>query len=421
MQQRKGFTLVELLVAMALIVFMMLILSEAFSTALDSFRRIKAIGDMNARLRIASGILRRDLQADHFEGKRRLSNTTFWTPGPPREGFFRIWQGSAAVSEGTDSYGIPSARATNHILHFTVKLRGNDWQDFLAAKVPTGSPLLSLGNGDSRFQNGTDFNSQWFEVVYFLRRNGNSADATPLYALYRRQRLIMPETPGLHDLNWGANRVAVSELPNYLEVSCKANPQDPGFLYFNTPTDVTIPQRRFGADPSQSFNLAANQWPGLPTVRNVPSEGILPNDPRTWTYPTLGEENPALEGNDLLLPDVISFEVKIATSSISDFVDLPTSSTNDMFRDQAASGPAPRFRPHVFDTWTRVVDGYYFDSTGRSLDYSRWRESTIRAPSTTFNPLHAPNYSTIFALKITLRVWDVKTLQARQITIIQDL
>src|SRR5262245_20038226 len=133
MRRRQGFTLVELLVAMALIVFMMLILSEAFSVALDSFRRVKAIGDMNVRLRTAASILRRDLQADHFEGKRRLSSATFWNLGPPREGFFRIWQGSRAINEGIDADGLPSTRATDHILHFTVKLRGNDRHDFLSA------------------------------------------------------------------------------------------------------------------------------------------------------------------------------------------------------------------------------------------------------------------------------------------------
>ena len=148
---------------------MMLILSEAFSTAPDSFRRVKAIGDMNARMRIASGILRRDLQADHFEGKRRLSSATFWNLGPPREGFFRVWQGGQAVPEGNDGDGLPSTRATDHMLHFTVKLRGNDWQNFLSSKVPTGLPLLGLGRADSRYQDGDTFNSQWYEVAYFLQ------------------------------------------------------------------------------------------------------------------------------------------------------------------------------------------------------------------------------------------------------------
>src|SRR5262245_41908564 len=144
MRRRGGFTLVELLVAMALIVFMMLILSEAFSIGLESFRRLKAIGDMNARMRTAAIVLQRDLQADHFEGRRRVSDPNFWLLGPPSQGFFRIYHGSRPANtanapyfdEGTDADGIGSRRAVDHILHFTVKRRGNDRKDFFLARVP---------------------------------------------------------------------------------------------------------------------------------------------------------------------------------------------------------------------------------------------------------------------------------------------
>src|SRR5262249_25133235 len=101
MRRRSGFTIVELLVAMALIVFIMAILAEAFSAGLGAFRRLKAIGDMNERLRMASTIIRRYLAADHFEGKKRLSDRDFWVNGPPNEGFIRIWQGSQAQTPPT--------------------------------------------------------------------------------------------------------------------------------------------------------------------------------------------------------------------------------------------------------------------------------------------------------------------------------
>ena len=92
MRQRRGFTMVEMLVSVALVIFIMVILSEAFVAGLETFRQLKAIGDMEERLRAAAQVLRRDLAADHFEGKRRLSDPDFWLQGPPREGFFRIWQ-----------------------------------------------------------------------------------------------------------------------------------------------------------------------------------------------------------------------------------------------------------------------------------------------------------------------------------------
>src|SRR5262249_52394036 len=97
MRRRAGFTITELLVAMALIVFILSILATAFSEARKPFAGVKGIGDMNQRLRTASALLRSDLEADHFGGRRRLSDTHFWTMGPPREGFFRIWQGGALL------------------------------------------------------------------------------------------------------------------------------------------------------------------------------------------------------------------------------------------------------------------------------------------------------------------------------------
>src|SRR5205823_152210 len=106
--RRQGFTLVEMLVSLALVLFIMYILSQALITGLETFRQLKAIGEMEERLRMASTILRQDLRLDHFEGKRRLSDPSFWIQGPPREGFFRIEQAQASLLEGMDGDLIPS-------------------------------------------------------------------------------------------------------------------------------------------------------------------------------------------------------------------------------------------------------------------------------------------------------------------------
>src|SRR5262249_41856031 len=92
MRERRAFTLVEMLVAVALVLFMMVLLSQAFTTGLEAFRVLKATGDMEERLRVATTLLRSELAADHFEGRKRLSDPRFFDEGPPREGVFRIWQ-----------------------------------------------------------------------------------------------------------------------------------------------------------------------------------------------------------------------------------------------------------------------------------------------------------------------------------------
>src|SRR6266851_4200165 len=150
MRRRHAFTIVELLVSMALIILIMSVLSQAFVAATASVRDLKALGDMANRLRNARATIGSDLAADHFVGRKKLSDPAFWLNGPPPEGFFRIWQGSQATAtgpnnwiEGVDLDNINSYRSTDHMLHFTVKLRGNLRSDFMSASVPAGSPLLS--------------------------------------------------------------------------------------------------------------------------------------------------------------------------------------------------------------------------------------------------------------------------------------
>src|SRR5262245_38483791 len=89
---RSGFTLIEMLVTMALTLFVMVIISQAFATGLETFRQLKGIGDMQERLRTATTLLRSDLAEDHFEGKRRLSDGNI-ASDLPREGFFFLRMG----------------------------------------------------------------------------------------------------------------------------------------------------------------------------------------------------------------------------------------------------------------------------------------------------------------------------------------
>lgn len=425
---RSGFTLVELLVSVALIVFVMIILSEAFAVSMQSFRLLKAVGDMDAKLRTATTALREDLSADHFEGKRRISDPNFWSEGPPREGFFRIWHGSdlklspadvrAEVNgnyflEGNDSASrdrINSRRAVDHYLHFTVKKRGNNPADVYSARLPGKppyvSPLWGLSTtffnqaNDARYQEGSTtevFTSQWAEVAYFLRpslRPGgvmtNAADwtlanGTPLYSLHRRQRLVIP------------NNLSALTVPNspdryaeHAHISCYRNAAN---LTFNNPTDLTIPQNRFAM---------SGIVPGATIAKPIGTSITYP------AYPSVEADtgDPTLVGTDLILNDVITFEVRVLVPSVllsatdPDFVSL---------HSLACDNPSINTQQYrMFDTWTnQKVAGY--------PDYT---QSLAPAP---FTGISVPVRQRILALQITLRVWDFKTEQTRQVTIIQDM
>src|SRR6516165_7567863 len=109
-ESRRGFTVIELMVAMALTLFIMVILSQAFIASLDTFSGLKGIADMQANLRAAEVLLRDDLSQDHFEGKRWLSSQTTANSTPdlaarhPQAGFFalRRYNNNLTPTEGTD-------------------------------------------------------------------------------------------------------------------------------------------------------------------------------------------------------------------------------------------------------------------------------------------------------------------------------
>jgi prepilin-type N-terminal cleavage/methylation domain-containing protein len=486
--RRQGFTLVEMMVSLALVLFIMVILTQAFQAGLNSFRILKGVGNMEDNLRSVATILRRDLAADHFEGKRRISDESFWTVGPPREGFFRIWQGSRATPEGIDGDGLPSTRATDHMLQFTVKLRGNQPQDFVSA---AGAPpqLTSLPSTfvnsppDTRYQTGSDYNSQWFEVMYCLRQTGTTAlpdnpsggPGTPLFALIRRQLVVVPNNIQLNSAKLTFSPSDPRSYPDqlvtpYAEVSCKLIPSvargsipllpqylysSGSQLYFNNPTDLTVPPRRFGMLPLVSNNnqpTLQHECAGLPSVplqdpntlstsaslnrvRKCPMLGEMvyqtklygnvpasqwPSWLQKWWQPgpaysvrppdgtnLLGlpppwQDNPLLQGADVLLTDVVSFEVKVLVPGALAFTEL-FDSTQVPANNPLFQGNGPR----VFDTWSSVKDDTY--------DYSSW--SNPNGPPIIRPPAPIP----ILALQITLRIWDRTTQQTRQITLVQDM
>jgi type II secretory pathway pseudopilin PulG len=458
--RRQAFTLVELLVAAALIIFIMTILSEAFVAATKVFRDFKAIGDMNGRLRTALQLLREDLGSDHFEGQRRLSDPNFWTVGPPQQGFFRIWQQgnppgatststNALVLEGQDLEGLNSYTDTGAFLHFTVRKHGNYPQNFFMADVSQAStagaealiaPSLltspgTLGNypPDSRYQdilsfanaastfNQTTFvfvyKAQWAEIAYFLRPNGNTANGTTLYSLYRRQLVAMTD----NNLNWtNPGPIAGTTITGYEEMSAKTDGTN---IYFNSPADLTIPQRRFGMLtksgsnlqlPSQQPPYAAtpqvattdSSYGGIP----VATDGTYP----IWVASTTNSYDQVYAGSatqfskqgaDIVLTDLLSFDIRILRPGDPDFVDL----SNMTMNNTTFSNPLTTINGlssttvKVFDTWSSINDGTY--------DYTGWNATP---PSSTTVPLQAQ----ILAIKVSIRIWDFKTEQTRQASMV---
>jgi hypothetical protein len=304
---------------------------------------------------------------------------------------------------------IKSYRSTNHKLHFTVKLPGKARWQFFDAVVPAGSPLLQpfsvpgrndkMGRDAQFGDNNTSpdgkaiYRFVWAEVAYFLeqqKRPDNSNDATPggtpLYSLYRRVRLAVPDQPGYSPIDFE------SEKLNYKEVSIS---RDGNNIHFNSPGDLTAPERRYGG---QGSTYRSGQNAGEPYFDNKPY---------------------------LLMNDVVSFDIRLMVRYwdgfrfvFTDFISLydpPFGTVFPMNNSTYSSADGPR----IFDTWCSDKDAGYKD----------WRPGP--SPSPKAIPIFQRKNTgpddpekdiiNIRAIQVTLRVWDVKTQQSRQVTIVQDL
>jgi len=429
---KKGFTLVELLVSMAIIIFMLSIMSQAFVIATTCMSGLKGVGELLDKGRPVLAVLQKDLSAYHFDGNKRLSDADFWDNGPPRQGYFQIYEGGATSYEGTTTDGVTyqrSGSAADHRLAFTSRLSGKNPEDFYVAAFeqyfdnngihPDCLNLIGLFNSNTVLQASKnskryDFtpgvlHSQWAEIAYFTKANIRTANGTPLMDLYRQQKAVLPS-------NAEANGLALSDtmpvppyqpntskMPYYENFSCKSNA---GKIYFNSPSDLTIPSNRMAS--------------GSPNIL------------------------PAHFKSDLLITDVISFDVRILPdSSFQDF-SLVSSLSSTLYRyNQSSNTQAP---PCIFDTWTTGNDGStQYDignfNTGvwQPTAWDSSKSPVAPAPNTGINPATlipiwnhnrsgmAGNIFTpskglrINAIQVSIRIWDEKSQKAREFKIIQRI
>jgi prepilin-type N-terminal cleavage/methylation domain-containing protein len=397
---RAGFTLVELMVAMALTLFVMVILTQAFVTSLDTFSAMKGLGDMQVNLRTAETMLRNDLASDHFEGKRRLSDVDaqgnpMIVSQPAQAGFFAVRRTSSAVFpptpvppppyylfEGNDPSGLPSYLATDHVLHMTNKRKGNRQESFYSATlldgtVPPAGPSPALTaffsvptaydiNPNTQLPyatwtppyppppgnalNQANYSSQWAEVMYYLLRTGsteepsnpNSVLGTPTWGLYRAQFVMVPD---------GTNLTSPALAPGlegstFAQIACN-RPGAGMTLVFFSPMDAAKGNRTLDIG---NFNPATNTR----VLRLDPSGAII--------------------RETLVCPNVISFQVQV--------MQVGSNAFDDMI-------PGALGAPFFYDTARFGVAGY------------------------------TPNG--LKGIQVTVRVWDNKTRQTRQATVVQDL
>lgn len=298
--RRLGFTLIELMVAMALTLFIMTILSQAFTLAIDTFSALKGIGDMQVNLGTAATALRADLMQDHLDGKRRLSDADL-TTNRPREGFLVVYQGSNSytapnIVEGPDADGIYSSVCVNHVLHLAAKRRGNRRENYFRTPVADSAFLSDRTHSYLDAVTATDasvtalgtgfYASPWAEVAYYLLRTGTVEEPNnpngvglPLYGLYRAEFVVPPTTQFISG-KYGA----LGPAP-YTGLSCN---YVAGRVNFYAPADLASGRRAF-----------------------IPASVL---DPATLMPRSILDPAAPTRGATLVLPNVLSFQVQVLPS-----------------------------------------------------------------------------------------------------------
>ncbi len=101
------------------------------------------------------------------------------------------------------------------------------------------------------------------------------------------------------------------------------------------------------------------------------------------------------------MTNVLSFEVSVLLAGTTTFVSLQDSSVTSLYNGGATYGA----NQVVFDTWSGGVD--------ENLDYRTW--------ATPGTPQSLPLKLNITAIKVTIRIWDSRTNQTRQTSVIVDM
>ena len=423
---RNAFTLVELMVAMALIILMLSIMSQAFVIATGVMQGLKEVADMQEKIRPAITLLQRDLGANHFEGSKKLSDLEFWDNGPPKEGYFMLWQDKASdVAEGVTNNVTfsQSAALANHMLAFTVKLPGKSPNDFFDSGLGAsfgniffngaGTPLGMTDSNIRRFESNANLiHSDWAEVAYFLGPHNagatpvadgntdgkNNPPSLPYFNLYRQQKLVLPS------FNISGVTLPVATAAIKEEISCETSTGT-----FNKPSDLTVPWKRMG---NRTLNHLGNR------VGPLFSEFV----------------NPSSKVNtDIIATNVISFDVKLLTDLRYDYEDLTTILSQGSY---SAYPPVSNYALangnaaiRVFDTWTtdqgnaansipKYDFGFWNNITGK------WQPSGNTAGNNSLIPVWNVTNNTglnIKAVQISLRIWDQKSNTAKMFVVVQKL
>jgi len=425
--RRPGFTLVELMVAAALTILIMAVVTVAFRAGLETLSHLRSMGELAEKLRVAQDRLRSDLDSEHFSrgsssGPLRLSDLRYerlsnggYEMVPPTGGFFMLRQGTTGSTyEGNEADGFPSTRSTNHVLGMAVYRAGKNPSDLFSVDVGTLAPS-SLVLGQLLAQSVTDaipgsgiMASNWAEVYWFLG-NPQTVGTNTVFTLYRRVRLMTKTAVSMDSTD-------AAKLTGILSI----RQTGPSTFETNTPESIRNPANRLYATPTQ-----------LPSTLALPSSG----SPSSQYY-----------GDDVVLTGVVSFEVKAAyttgadsgvTTAVSasfrrartrinhpilapyidrplpldEYVPLPAGQPQGFINHDYPFDDLPPVSPATHPTGSPYLGQLYFDTWHLNPEFNHFAAPTPATLNSMPNPIR------VSAVQVKFRVFEGKNNMTRQATI----
>jgi prepilin-type N-terminal cleavage/methylation domain-containing protein len=468
---RQAFTLIEMLVALAITLIMIGAVVTLFGVVAESVSGARAGIEMADRLRAARNQLQLDLQG---------ATATMKPPLRPEsdEGYFEIIEGatkdSSFLANPLPIFGIPANQ--------NLSLFGDIDDVLMFTTHSRGAPFTGKFNG-------TMIESRVAEVVYFLAQDVNApppiidattAPPTRLFTLYRRQFLVAPATPQIQ------NPAAGFYSANDLSVRFDDASGTP-VLVANTLGDLTKRENRFAhygdfdygkfpfaVDPTGMPENSAQNWPPpVPTKANVTDWPAARPDKNAFLAPAID----ARVGDDVLLTNVLAFDVQVfdikapirltngialeprdpgwasgtSTPHTGAYVDLgysPALSPPSLFSGNPAAKSGLTVRPFVYDTWSlhyendgvlqlgtattkagvpipdAITNGLddgppfdtpVFDASGNVIDYY---DGNLVTDDITETDTLAPYLAPLRGIRITLRVYEPSSQQIREAIVV---
>jgi len=314
---RRGYTLLEILIAVTLMMIIMLGLTQLFSSVGTQINNTQATLQLVGELRGVKTRLENDLKLV----------TADLTKAPPmktgiNQGYFCIIEGLGA----DHSNQLLRTRETAYPYSVTVRdvaytsdssdlhddLGATDWRNDAAhanhdpdlvfpydntvgdmddilmftASAPDGQPFRGLVNGAMQESNAA-------EIIWFCRGN----------TLYRRTLLILP------DLALSGSRNSI-DFYSRNDVSVRANPENTSLVIANTLEDLSLRQNRFGHAVSGNiqqafpFNIHKNSavyFLRMPTILETSHRNWDASESFAWNLANCTRPNPLNNPNALVL------------------------------------------------------------------------------------------------------------------------